>query len=104
MGDRFKVYVDAELARIMPRYFELRQQEQAQLMAAIGAQDMENITLLGHRLKGSGTSYGFPDLTALGDELEQAGKAHDLARASRLAEEIQEYLSGVEVVYTEDGE
>ncbi|WP_147819015.1 Hpt domain-containing protein [Salidesulfovibrio onnuriiensis] len=99
MAERFKVYVDPILEPIMPRYLELRHQEQAQLTAAIAAQDSGTVSTLGHRLKGSGASYGFKDLTEMGAELEQAGKDGDFARASQLAARVQEYLDNMELVY-----
>lgn len=99
MSERFKVYVDPILEAIMPRYLELRSQEQAQLTAAIAAQDAATVATLGHRLKGSGASYGFPALTEMGAELEQAGKEGDFAQASRLAARVQDYLDNMELVY-----
>lgn len=99
MAERFKVFVNPVLEAIMPRYIELRHQEQAQLTAAIAAQDAKTVALLGHRLKGSGASYGFPELTTLGAALEQAGNNADFAGATKLAAQVQDYLDGMEVVY-----
>ncbi len=102
MGERFKVYVDPELAPIMPRYLELRKQEQAQLTAAIAARDAAAVSVLGHRLKGSGASYGFIGLTDMGADLEQAGNDQDFLAAHRLAKQVQNYLDNMDLIYEDE--
>ena len=103
MDGKFTVVVDAELAPIMPRYIEIRRQELGELQDALAKSDAETVRLLGHRLKGTGAAYGFPDLTRMVAAIETAGKENDLTAAARLAGELAAFLYGVQVVYGEPG-
>lgn len=89
------------LEPIMDRYMELRMEELAQMEEAIAAGDDETVRMLGHRLKGTGTSYGFERLTELGADLEDAGKVGDMHLAEKLAAEVRGYLENVDVVFEE---
>jgi len=95
----FTVTVDADLAAIMPRYFELQRADLAAVAQAAAAGRAEVIRLFGHRLKGTGASYGFPRLTELGAGIEEAALAADLDRAAELAAEVGRFLDAVRVEY-----
>jgi len=99
--DKFQVVVDPELEPILPRYMEIRWEELALLEQAVESGDGDAARLLGHKLKGSGTSYGFPKLTELGAAIEVAGREDDCATAGKLAGELRSYIENVEVVYGE---
>jgi len=99
--ERFQVTVDAMLESIMDRYMELRIEELEQTEAAIKSGDGDTVRMLGHRLKGTGTSYGFPRLTELGVELEAAGLEGRLDDAAVLAVEVRAYIEHVDVVFQE---
>lgn len=98
---KFQVTVDAMLEPIMDRYLELRLEELAQTEDAIAAEDGETVRMLGHRLKGTGTSYGFERLTELGAAIEIAGREGRFADAAELAAEVRAYVENVEVVFEE---
>ncbi|MUM76719.1 Hpt domain-containing protein [Pseudodesulfovibrio sp. F-1] len=99
----FTVTVDADLAAIMPRYFELQRADLAAVARAAAAGRAEPVRLFGHRLKGTGASYGFPRLTELGAGIEEAALADDLGRAAELAAEVGRFLDAVRVVYASHG-
>ncbi|MBN2141397.1 MAG: Hpt domain-containing protein [Desulfovibrionaceae bacterium] len=93
------VVIDPDLRSIIPKYMDIRRQELDELWAALGRGEAGAVRLLGHRLKGTGASYGFAELTRLGAELEAAGVQGDLDAARVLAREIEAYLSAVRIVY-----
>lgn len=101
MKEKYVVVVDTDIAPIMPRYMELRQEEMRSLTQALRMGDAKTIALLGHRLKGSAASYGMDMLTGLGDQLEQAGRAGDFATAQIISEQIHMIMERVELVYKE---
>ena len=45
---------------------------------------------LGHRLKGNGASYGFPEITELGAQIERLGKAGQLEAIGPYVEQLRE--------------
>lgn len=97
----FQVTVDPDLETIMPRYMEIQFRELGLMEEALASGNSEAVRMLGHKLKGSGTSYGFPALTELGAATEIAGKADDLTTASKLIGQIRSYLENVEIIYGE---
>lgn len=104
MKEVIRIQVDPELASIMPQYMKIRTQELGELNAAIAANESETVRILGHRLKGTGASYGFPELSEMGAQVEDAGQSRNMDVASMLAERIGNYLQRVELVYPESAE
>ncbi len=96
---KFQVLVDPDLEPIMGRYMELQFRDLNLMKNAIASGDGESVRMLGHKLKGSGASYGFNDLTEIGASMEIAGRTGDLKSAGDLAEQIHAYLENVEVIY-----
>lgn len=102
MSPKHTVVVDADFVDIMPRFLEIRRTELQQIQAALKGADYEQISFLGHRLKGSGGAYGIEELSRLGAAIEAAGSAQKLEEASGLVESLAEFLANLEVVF--DGE
>jgi HPt (histidine-containing phosphotransfer) domain-containing protein len=96
-NDEPVVAIDAELASLVPGYLDRRRADALAIRAAAGAGDFETARSLGHQLKGSGGGYGFPEITRLGAEIEEAAKHHEGERLSRLAESLSEYLSAIQI-------
>ncbi len=61
--------------------------------AALAAEDLSEMSALGHGLKGVGGSVGHPGLTQLGAEIEDAGKAKDLAKCTTLINDFITYYN-----------
>ena len=66
---------DPELAQLVPGYLQNRSHEIPKLETALGESDFDTIATIGHKLKGHGGSYGFPELSKIGKELEKQAKA-----------------------------
>jgi len=67
------------------------------LHAALAANDYDRARRLGHQMKGTGSPYGFADVTLIGSAIEQAA-AH--SGAIELASQIQlleTYLNLVDI-------
>lgn len=61
-----------------------------ELRAAHEALDWDTMTMLAHRLKGAGGSYGYPDLSALGKEMEQHFQNHVATHFSAWISQLSE--------------
>jgi len=48
------------------------------MLELLAASDFAGLATLSHNLKGSGASYGFPELTQFGDKLERLAKQKDV--------------------------
>ncbi len=98
MAERILVHVPADLADLIPDYLEWRRRDLQALHAALANDDLETVQKIGHRIKGTGASYGFPPLTEWGRALEMAARAGQRDAVERSLAELTDYLERVEIV------
>jgi HPt (histidine-containing phosphotransfer) domain-containing protein len=84
--------VDA-IAALRPGYLANRNLDLAKMRNALAAGDFTAIQSIGHNCKGTGSGYGFPDISSLGSAIEQAAKA-------QAADELEEALGRFEQCLT----
>jgi HPt (histidine-containing phosphotransfer) domain-containing protein len=60
---------------------------------------MECIKGIGHRMKGSGGSFGFDEISAIGEELELAAQVPDVEGIKSAVVRLERYLALVSVAY-----
>ncbi|AIQ43784.1 Hpt domain-containing protein [Paenibacillus sp. FSL R7-0297] len=65
-----KVWVDEDIAELIPGYMERRRVDLVMISEALQVEDFEKIMVIGHSMKGSGGGYGFPFISEIGRELE----------------------------------
>jgi len=92
------VHVDPVVRHLVPRYLELCRKDVTEMRSALEAGNLESIRGTGHKLKGSGGSFGFDDVTRIGAAVEAAAKAADSAGLKELIEELARYLERVRPV------
>lgn len=76
------------------RFLANRVREVATARDALARGDLPWLETLGHKLRGNGASYGFPQLSALGKRIEDAARARDPRR-------LGELLAGLGLVFRE---
>lgn len=100
MGEgAFQVKVDIELTSVVPEFLESRKRECALIERLLDEGKFKEIESLGHRLKGTGGSYGFDAISDIGEALERAAALRDrgsIAQASRM---LHRYIERVTVIY-----
>lgn len=99
MAEKIMVVVDAELEPIMPQYFKNLAGDMAGIRTGLAEGDAAAVAMNGHKIKGSGASFGFQELTRLGAGIEDSGRADDLDTAARLFAEMEDYVDRLDVVY-----
>lgn len=62
------------------------------MMALLAASDFDRLHVLSHSLKGSGSSFGFAELTRLGSELERHAESRDASAFAQQLTKLQQYL------------
>jgi HPt (histidine-containing phosphotransfer) domain-containing protein len=97
---RIVVCLDAELEPIVTRFLRRKRGELPVLRTAAEARDFETIRRLGHDLKGAGEGFGFPDLSAIGAQLERCAHARDGNTITEQIEAMEAYLAAVEVRFS----
>jgi HPt (histidine-containing phosphotransfer) domain-containing protein len=92
-----RIEVPPGLAEIVPGYLAARRKELPEMMALLAASGFERLAVLAHNIKGTGGSYGFPELTRMGAVLEQSAKHMDAEALSVQLTELNGYLGLVQV-------
>jgi PAS domain S-box-containing protein len=81
-----------EILDMIPRYLENRRRDVDAIDAAVAKADAHTIQQIAHNLKGSGSGYGFPGLSALGREIESLAKEGACDRIAPLNRELDRQL------------
>jgi PAS domain S-box-containing protein len=90
------------LEEIVPGYLASRRGELPEMMALLAASGFDRLAVLGHNIKGTGSSYGFPELTRMGAALEYSAKQMDPGALSIQLTELKNYLGRVQLVAPSD--
>ena len=98
-GERILVEIDHELMPIVPEYLEYRRLDCAEIERLLAAGGMECIQIMGHRIKGSGGSFGFDEISAIGEALELAAQDVDADGIRTAVRRLEAYLERVSVEY-----
>jgi HPt (histidine-containing phosphotransfer) domain-containing protein len=93
------VYIDPDLAEIVPGFLENRRRDVQFLQTALQQDDLTTIRVLGHRMKGDGGGYGFDTISAIGEALELAAVQQDRLTIERQTSELNDFLTRLDVVY-----
>ena len=97
--EKIIVIVDEDLEDLIPGFLENRANDLGKLRDQLEQGAFDEIKATGHSLKGVGGGYGFDRITELGAALEQAGLASNRDEITRLLDDLEEFLSRVEIKY-----
>ncbi len=93
-----RVVIPDDLEDLVPGYLAQRRCEVSEMMTLLADSDYDRLRILGHDMKGTGSSYGFPELTRIGGELEAAAKGADHDALALRIPRLADYLSRVQLV------
>lgn len=85
--------VDPDIADLVPEFLEERRADVVALHEAIARDDRSWIRRKAHQIRGTGTSYGYPDLTELGGRLEEQAETATTDALRDLVEQIAAVLA-----------
>ena len=74
------------------KYLVRRHEELDMAKQALSKGDLSPIQSMGHKLKGNGATFGFPELGELGAELETAAAENRMERISSLMSKFEQWL------------
>jgi len=97
-NDDILVTVDVALADLVPIFLANCRAHARALHAAAAAGDLGAARAVGHNLSGSGSSYGFDQVSLFGREIERAAGEGDARALGDLAQQLEEYLARVRPV------
>ena len=93
------VHIDPDLEEIVPGFLENRRRDVQTLETSLQQNNLAQIHIIGHRMKGDGGGYGFDAISMMGDALEQAAAREDRDAIRRHTAELVDFLARVTVVY-----
>jgi HPt (histidine-containing phosphotransfer) domain-containing protein len=93
------VQIDPGLEDIVPGFLENRRRDVQTLETALQQNNLAQVHIIGHRMKGDGGGYGFDAISIMGTALEQAAAREDRDAIQRHTAELIDYLARVTVVY-----
>ncbi|OQW48881.1 MAG: hypothetical protein A4S09_13005 [Proteobacteria bacterium SG_bin7] len=100
MENHFNVARVNELFRdLIPFFMQNRQTELVDLEKWLAAKDFSSIARLGHKLYGSGATYGFLLLAQLARQLESAGQRLDGESVQKIIGDIRNHIENVKVEF-----
>ena len=82
-----------ELLDLIPGYLDSQRRFLRDARRALSIDDLRTVQSVGHNLKGTGASYGFPLLTSLGSQLEEMAIARDRSNAESLLDAVEAGLN-----------
>lgn len=88
--------IDDELRRRRPAFLANRRTDLTLMQDALVQGDYEAIRTTGHRMKGLAGSFGFPDIGAVGQRLEQAARSRDREAMRRELDGLATMLDGAD--------
>ena len=89
------------LALQSPKYLENCRQNAVKMQVALDMHDLETVATLGHNLAGSGASFGFPVISAIGAIIQTAAESGDKSGVRDGIASLAAFLVGVKPVRPE---
>ena len=86
---RLVVVRSPTVVALLPRFVSHRERDIGTLRDAISRRDFSAIATLGHNLRGSAESYGFPQLSVFGASLEAAARSRNVHRVDHVLEGLE---------------
>ncbi|MDQ6950853.1 MAG: PAS domain S-box protein [Mariprofundales bacterium] len=88
--------LDEGVLELLPGYLSNQRQRLSDMEQALADGDFNTIRIAGHSIKGTGSSYGLPQLSALGATIETAASAEEANQLSTLLQNIDSVLTKAE--------
>ncbi len=85
--------VSKDVAALVPKYLAAKSSQIETARADLSAHEFDSIRRFGHNLKGTGRGYGFPEIEALGRELEESAKVADETSIARQLQALDEFVA-----------
>ncbi len=93
------IHADPELEDLIPWYLDKRREDIQKMRQAMEEGDYERVRTLAHNMKGSGSGYGFEDITQIGAAMEKMARMGDKDGVGLKINELENYLKLVKVTY-----
>jgi HPt (histidine-containing phosphotransfer) domain-containing protein len=97
MTDKIHLSVEPALRELVPGFLANRRKDLDAINRALHSGNLEAIRVVGHNIRCFSRVYGFDDLTALGEELQQAALEQSTLRIVHAQTQLADYLSRIDL-------
>jgi HPt (histidine-containing phosphotransfer) domain-containing protein len=97
-AERIRLSVEPELKELVPGFLANRRKDIEAIGRALHSDNLEAIRVVGHNIRCFSRVYGFDDLTALGEEIQQAAIDQSRLRIAHAQKQLADYLARIELV------
>ena len=97
--DRITVSINKDLEDIVPVFLANRRKDLQTIRTALAQRDFEIIRMLGHRMRGDGSGYGFDTVSQIGAVMESAAARRDHPTLQQQIAQLEDFLARVHIVY-----
>ena len=97
MNERIQLSVEPALRELLPGFFANRRKDVEAIGRALGSGNLEAIRVVGHNIRCFSSVYGFDELTAIGEEIQQAAADASTLRIAHARAHLADYLARVDV-------
>lgn len=91
-----KIQIDESILELVPSYLKNRISDLRKMKEALEEEAFSTIEAIAHKMKGSGTSYGFEKISLLGKQIETFAKENDLTKIRHKVEELENFLENIQ--------
>lgn len=74
------------------KYLERRKQDLMTCLSAVQTDSYETIETVGHKIKGNGMTFGFPELSAIGAQIETAAQQKNKVQILKTTDELKAWV------------
>jgi len=96
MSDKIHLSVEPALRELVPGFLANRRKDLEVIGRALHSGNLEAIRVVGHNIRCFSRVYGFEDLTALGEEIQQAAVEQSTLRIVHAQTQLADYLSRID--------
>jgi len=87
--------VDKSIIKLIPSYLKNRRQDTARMKKALDLSDFELIEYLSHKMKGSGSAYGFMKISELSRQIERFAQKKEAKAIKDVMTQLENYLKSL---------
>src|SRR6185295_15260387 len=96
MPEKIQLNVEPALRELVPGFLANRRKDLEVIGRALNSGNLEAIRVVGHNIRCFSRVYGFEELTALGEEIQQAAADASTLRIAHAQTQLASYLSRID--------